>query len=317
MKQIKYYDPELQPDILGGENSFADSNYTSYDVFEKLYEPLRAAYPDNIRREHIGKDASGKYDMWCYIFEPAGYEKTIYLSAGVHGRNEIQSYMGLARLMHLTYNESDACEQLSFLRNKVRFITVPIVNVWDVTVRAKGEDGFSPNNSNNVNLNRNWKGDDNEQEVKNVKALVAKYKDEIDFGFDLHTDPEGMPGWGSYMLIYGHGMDKVYTDRLLEVADYLDRKNPKRREIKVAFRGDDLNYPSGSSWDVNTTPDYKRQDLSSSCSSVLWREFGIPTAVPEHGDRKFSPVRGDAVDMTRAIELYANHILGQLDLGIE
>ena len=93
--------------------------------------------------------------------------------------------------------------------------------------------------------------------------------------------------------------------------------NEKLREIKVAFRGEDVDYPSGSSWDVNTTPDYRRQDLTSSCSSVLWREFGIPSAVPEHGDRKFSRVRGDAVDMTRAIELYANQILGQLNFGIE
>ena len=316
MDERNYYIPELQPDILGGENSFADSNYTSDDVIEKLYEPLRAEFPDYIRRENIGKDESGKYDMWCYVFEPKNYEKTIYLSAGVHGRNEIQSYMGLARIMYLICKENDTSEHLKFLRNKVKFITVPIVNVWDVTTRANGEEGFSPYNSNNVNLNRNWKGDQNEQEVKNVKALIAKYKGEIDFGFDLHTDPEGLPGWGSYMLIYGNGMDKKFTDRLLEVCDYLDKKNPKLREIKVAFRGDDLNYPSGSSWDVNTTPDYRRQDLTSSCSSVLWREFGIPAAVPEHGDRKFSTVRGDAVDMTRAIELYVNQILGQLYLDL-
>ncbi len=318
MDTERYYNPAPQPSARGGTNSFANISMSSDDIIDELYEPLRAAHPDNITRENIGKDATGTYDMWTYTFTPEEYEYTVFILGGTHGINEAQGYMGLARLMQLVWDDDErgSDKHLNSLREKVRFIVVPIVNVWDVSQYANGGARYSPNNGNNVNLNRNWLLSEPEQEVKNIKAVLAKYKDEIDFAYDFHTDPEGFPAWGSYLLIYPNGIYDFFSDRLKEVCDYLDNKNfvSKGIQIKKAFRGDDLNYPAGSHLDVNTNPNYARQNLSSSSTSVMWSEFGIPAATPEHGSCKF----GDRVfcgsdDMTAAVELYANMILQQIN----
>jgi hypothetical protein len=63
-----WYTPTGVGDFLGNADSFADYRWTSDEVFENLYEPLRKKYPNYIKREHIGKDASDTYDMYCYIF---------------------------------------------------------------------------------------------------------------------------------------------------------------------------------------------------------------------------------------------------------
>ncbi len=318
MDTERYYNPAPQPSATGGANSFANITMSSDDIINELYEPLRAAHPDNITRENIGKDATGTYDMWTYTFTPENYEYTVFILGGTHGINEAQGYMGLARLMQLVWDDDvrGDDEHMNLLRKKVRFIVVPIVNVWDVSQHANGGTRYSPNNGNNVNLNRNWLLSEPEQEVKNIKAVLGRYKDEIDFAYDFHTDPEGFPAWGSYLLIYPNGVYDFFSDRLKEVCEYLDNKNfvSKGISIKKAFRGDDLNYPVGSHLDVNENPNYARQNLSSSSTSVMWSEFGIPAATPEHGSRKF----GDRIfcssdDMTAAVELYANMILQQIN----
>ncbi len=318
----RYYNPSRQPEAYDMRYGFADYKKMDSDaIISELYEPLRAAHPENITRENIGKDDSGKYDMWCYIFTPENYEYTVFISAGAHGMNEAQSYIGLARLMQLVWDDEEFDEELRILREKVRFITIPVVNVWDVSERVHGaEVTYSPYNSNNVNLNRNWLTDTPEQEVANIKKILNRYKDEIDFGYDFHTDPEGFPGWGSYLLVYPYGVYDFFSDRLKEVCAYLDYKNFDGKGIKIknAFRGDCLNYPQGSKWNVEETPDYPRSQNISTCASVLWSEFGIPSATIEHGSRKF----GDKVfcgssDMTAAIELYANQILQQLNYNFK
>ena len=314
-----FYKPSRQPEAYDIRYGFADYHTMDSDaLISKIYEPLREAHPDNITRENIGKDDSGKYDMWCYIFEPENYEYTVFIAAGSHGMNEAQSYLGLARLMQLVWDDikRNNNEHLNLLREKVRFIVIPLVNVWDVSERVHGaEVTYSPYNSNNVNINRNWLTSTPEEEVANIKKILNRYKDEIDFGFDFHTDPEGFPGWGSYLLVYPAGVYDFFSDKLKEVCDYLDYKNfvSKGIKLKKAFRGDALNYPQGSKWDVTKEPDYPRSQNISTCASVLWSEFGIPSATLEHGSRKF----GDRVfcgsqDMTAAVELYANQILQQI-----
>ena len=314
-----FYKPSRQPEAYDIRYGFADYRTMDSDaLISKIYEPLREAHPDNITRENIGKDDSGKYDMWCYIFEPENYEYTVFIAAGSHGMNEAQSYLGLARLMQLVWDDikRNNNEHLNLLREKVRFIVIPLVNVWDVSERVHGaEVTYSPYNSNNVNINRNWLTSTPEEEVANIKKVLNRYKDEIDFGFDFHTDPEGFPGWGSYLLVYPAGVYDFFSDKLKEVCDYLDYKNfvSKGIKLKKAFRGDCLNYPQGSKWDVTKEPDYPRSQNISTCASVLWSEFGIPSATLEHGSRKF----GDRVfcgsqDMTAAVELYANQILQQI-----
>ena len=300
-----YYEPLKQPDLFGKGDSFGDMNWDSDQIITRIYEPLRAKHPDEITRQNIGKDASGRYDMWCYLFEPATYQYTVYLQAGVHGVNELQSYWGLARLMHVIYGADGNTDcHLSMLRHTVRFMVVPVVNVWNVTTKQD-----NPNNSNHVNLNRNWKAAPPQQEIANIKALLARNRREIDLGFDLHTDPEGVHGWGGYLLIYPSAVDPCFSDTLKHVNQYLYEQHLSH--LKKAYMGDDLHYPRSSRIDVNREANYPTQDLSSTCASGMWTEFGIAAATLEHGDRKFSTL-GSSVEMTRAVELYANHIIQQI-----
>ncbi len=310
-KMEKYYilDIDRHNSILSDDYkkgiAFADENFSSEQIIEKLYEPLRLANSDRITREHIGKDSSGEFDMWAYIFTPESYKKTVYIQAGVHGRDEIQGYMALFRMLELMYGEKCTDETLLFIRENVRFLVVPVVNVYDVTKRARGEKCFSPFIKDKVNLNRSWYKGTRVREILNIQAFIRKYKDNIDFGIDAHTDPGG--GTGGYHFQYPEGMDDGLVKNFLELLDFLYKKHGLK--VKVGYRGDDKNYPLNSSSDVNLEPDYPRQDLSASCSSGLFYDFGIPAVTSEHGDTHHSPTRGDALDMTRSVELIINFVL--------
>ncbi len=121
----RYYNPAPQPSARGGSNSFTSKSYatmTSDEIIEEIYEPLRLAHPENITREIIGKDDSETYDMWSYTFTPDNFDPdsteyyTVFISAGSHGMNEAQSYMGLARLMQLVWDDDQMDEELRILR---------------------------------------------------------------------------------------------------------------------------------------------------------------------------------------------------------
>ena len=44
------------------------ASFSGNDVIEKIYEPLRQEYPQYITRRSLGKDATGRYDIWLYEF---------------------------------------------------------------------------------------------------------------------------------------------------------------------------------------------------------------------------------------------------------
>ncbi len=284
------------------------------DAFiEAYYEPLRANNPVYVSRESIGVDDSGKYTMWCYTFTPRDYKKTVYIQAGVHGRNEFETYFSAAGMMHLI-TEADNLEDphLKYLRDSVRFIVVPLVNVSDASERL-----FPPKNASKININRDWYYEKS-QETRNIKTLLSRFaKGEICFGFDLHTDPRGIPGWGAYLLPYAEDMPEIYTQRLHAVADFLYEVNIKGKvkyegqDLYRAFIGPNTEYPSSyKEWMYHRTGNYRRGDIWKSCSSGMWKTFGIPSATLEHGARKYGP-EGSAFEMARAIEMVLNHVLAQ------
>ena len=294
-----------------------DRHISSEDFLQKYYEPLRAQYPEYIARDSIGVDDSGKYTMWRYTFTPENYTKTVWLQAGVHGRNEFESYYAGALMMRLIADAGKIRDpHLNYLRENVRFIVIPIVNVYDAT-----EWTYRPNNASNINLNRDWY-DQKSQEVRSLKALLAQYrKGEIDIAFDLHTDPEGNPGWGAYLLPYADNMPAEISDRMVAVNHFLYDRNIKGKvkwngeDLLMAFMGPKSEYPSSSKeWRTNHAGNYKRGTAWKSISSGIWKDFGIPSATLEHGARKFGP-QGSAVEMARAVELYLNQILAQVEDG--
>jgi hypothetical protein len=303
-----YYNPDLQPDILGNADSFGNIAWTSDDIINNIYEPLRLANPEYITRENLGKDASGLYDIWCYYFTPENYEYTVYLQGGAHGSGEKMGYWGLARIMHLIANAQDNRDGIEELRRKVRFIVVPIVNVWSVTTTG----GYV--NVNGVNLNRDCLSAAPQAETALILNLMNRYKEEIDFGFDFHTNAGGIEwSFGGYLLVYPHSAPEFWGNRLKRINNYLYHKNLDGTGYRKAFMGENIDYPANSQIDVNANPDYERgTDHESTFASVMWSKYGFLGASLEHGDLHFSDVAGDSIEMTRAVELYLGHIIEQI-----
>ena len=106
--------------------------WTADTVLEKLYEPVRQRHPEYITRENIGKDQSGKYDMYAYIYAPENYETTMFLNGGTHA-DEQTAYFALAKVMQLIADATPEEPLLYTLRHKVRFVVIPILNVWSVS----------------------------------------------------------------------------------------------------------------------------------------------------------------------------------------
>jgi hypothetical protein len=292
-----------------------DKTLNADEFLEQYYEPLRLRYPKYVSRDLIGVDDSGNYVMWCYTFTPRRYQETVYLQAGVHGRNEYESYFAAAMMMRLVAEGRKSKDpHIRFLRKRVRFIVVPVVNVSDTYERA-----YPPFNASNINLNRDW-FDGRTREIRNIKALLSGYgKGDIQFAFDLHTDPEGLPGWGAYLLPYAKGMPAAISDKMLAVNNYLYDLNIKGKvmydgeDLFKAFMGPNVDYPlSSKEWREHRNEDYRKGSNGKSCTNGIWTTFGIPCATLEHGSRKFGP-DGSAYEMARAVELYLNHIVAQTE----
>ena len=300
---------------------------TSDDFCERYYDSLVTKYPDYVTKQTIGKDASNTYDMYVYEFTPAGgYEYSVYMQGGVHGMPEQQGYAGLGTLMRLIADADEKSDPLlAMVRSKVRLIVVPIVNVWAVSQQAKYNAGLIPTppsnaafNSNGINLNRNWFTDPNQQEIANIKTLISGYTD-IVFGFDCHTDPNGIPGWGSYLLEYANNQPEFWGSMLKRVCSYLFKKNPVRLTNNVgeteflyqAYEGDSWNYPiSDTAWKNyvdGVTTDYERQNLTTTCCNGFW-SLGILGATLEHHSNGFGTNCNNA-EMVAAVELYGNQLI--------
>jgi|GEM_PF-3862015 len=186
------WNPPTQP---AGAAIANDGPTATVAEYEALWEGLRSAFPAYITRTSPGKDGSATYDWWVYKFEPTNYEKTIILSSNVHG-NEYVGMKVLYRFMyHICYSHSTHA-QLDYLRNRVRIIVMPICNPYGLANNTR-------NNSNNVNLNRNFdynwaacpdeaKGASaaSETETQYMQAVFAQYADAISY-IDLHNTDTG------------------------------------------------------------------------------------------------------------------------------
>ena len=184
-----WYTPADVGDFLGNTDSFANYSWSSEDIIENLYEPLREIYPEYIKRENIGKDQSGNYDMFCYIFAPENFEQSVFLSAGMHA-NEEEGYFALAHFLAEVANEDGTNAELHYLREKVRFIVIPVINVWGThgTHSLSDANWAIRYNSTGTDLNRDFR-DKTQKETQNVLSVLDKYGDSISYGIDFHTTP--------------------------------------------------------------------------------------------------------------------------------
>ena len=260
----------------------------SDELVNKFYEPLRQAYPNYISRTMIGTDTSGQYQMWLYDFCPECYESCVFLQSGVHPI-ETEGYLGLARIMEMI-----AKNELPYLRSRGRFLVIPIVSVYGVSKKAQ-EDSIAkrydiPHNFIGINSNRDCY-ERRLSETKNVLAVVEKNKDIIDFGFDFHTTTT--EDWGDYLTVYPDNLP--HRKEVVLLNNYLRSRNIKGRRERIVYSGSSSEYPTGS--------------ISSGYASYITNEIGIPMCTLEHSDFIFDDSLGTSAAITRAVELYLNHIM--------
>lgn len=272
----------LQPDFS------ADIMCDSEMLVNKFYEPLRQAYPDYIAREMIGMDTSGRYPMRLYDFCPDNYEACVFLQSGVHPI-ETEGYLGLARMMEMI-----AKNELPDLRSKVRFLVVPIVSVYGVSKKAEADSIIKrydiPHNALGINGNRDCY-ERRLSETKNVLSVIEKNKDIIDFAFDLHTTTT--EDWGDYLTVYPDHLP--HQREVVRLNDFLRSRNIKERDARIVYCGNSTEYPTGSN--------------AAAYASYITEEMGIPMCTLEHSDFVFDNALGTPIAMTRAVELYLNHIM--------
>ena len=276
----------LQPDF--SEDVMCDSEA----FINKFYEPLRQAYPDYISRQMIGMDTSGQYPMWLYDFCPDNYEACIFLQSGVHPI-ETEGYLGLARIMELVSKN-----ELPDLRSKARFLVIPVVSVYGVSKKAQADSIIKrydiPHNVLGINSNRDC-FERRLNETKNVLSVIEKNKKTIDFAFDLHTTTT--EDWGDYLTVYPDHLP--HRREVVRLNALLRSRNIKERDANVVYCGCSTKYPTGS-----TAAGY---------ASYVTEEIGIPMCTLEHSDFIFDSALGTSIAMTRAVELYLNHIMLGLD----
>ena len=118
------------------------------DLFYAKYDELCNEFPEYVRSEIIGYDQSGLYPIKKYVFEPKRYEKTVLFSSLIHA-GELVGYRGLLRTMQHICRDYKKYPQLSYLRNMVKIVVVPIINVHGMTTGKR-------ENSRGVDLNRNF-----------------------------------------------------------------------------------------------------------------------------------------------------------------
>ena len=298
-----WYTPDGVSDFLGNEGSFADYRWSSDEVYENLYEPLRKKYPSYITREHIGKDQSGAYDMYCYVFAPEGYEQTVFLSAGMHA-NEEDAYFALAYFMGEVANADKANAQLYYLKTKVRFVVIPLINVFGVN---QTHNVSKPNwsiryNSTETDLNRDF-GDQTQEETKNVCAVLEKYGESISFGIDFHTTPND----NGSDLFFNFNIGVENTAINFQTVNHIYHR--MKAEGMIA-KDRPLLVPSSSAFGTLAAMDGK-YSASRTLQSYLWNEHQISPITVEYMNFTSgkSPAKGSAEGLSMAVEIFGNFII--------
>lgn len=135
-----------------GEGAFPlnQTNYPYEWIIDKAWDkfindPKLKGYVTKVTK---GKDTSGQYDIYEYHFTPENYEKTVVIGCALHGWEHVGTAV-ISRIMHHVCYDWKKYPQLAYLRNKVRFVIMPMQNPWGYANQKR-------NNSNNVDLNRNF-----------------------------------------------------------------------------------------------------------------------------------------------------------------
>ena len=281
--QGPWYIPEPVGTIIG-TRTFGDVYWGSEKFFDNMYEPLRKKYPDYITRSSIGKDATGKYDMYCYVYEPEDYKTTMFLVGGTHGDEEV-GYFALAKTMQLIADATPEDVLLYELRQKVRFVVIPIVNVWSVS------NSHSRYNGNGQDLNRDY-ANLTQQESQNVMACFAQYAKDVSVVMDFHIANASPTNVALYFNFIN------FTDNA--VANYKTTNHMYHRYLEIGH--------ANINTDLSRVPGSYAKG-SQYFEGRIWNQYGVPTITVEYLTTQNFPVEFSSECMTLAVETYINFIL--------
>ena len=144
--------------------------------------------------------ANGGYELFHYVYEPPGYDKTVFIQAQLHG-NEKDCRLTLYRMMEILLTERDTKGYAAWRRiyNRCRLIVIPCASPY-------GNDNSSMNvpyegSQYGININRNY--DYNQQygitsgvggyapwemvEAQHTRDVINRYgARNIDYALDFH-----------------------------------------------------------------------------------------------------------------------------------
>ena len=269
---------------IGADCTLGNFLWPANTVLEKLYEPVRQRHPEYITREVIGKDQSGKYDMYAYIYAPEHYETTMFLNGGTHG-DEQTAYFALAKVMQLIADAKPEDTLLYTLRHKVRFVVIPILNVWSAS------ESHIRYNSTGADLNRDF-DDLSQQESKNLMTFFEKYAKEARILMDFHIAAS------SKVAVYFNFINNADN----AVANYKATNHMYHRYMELGYAQKET--------DISKVPgSYTKSNKY--LEGRIWNEYGIPTITVEyvtsagHG----FPEGTSSAAMTAAVETQMNFII--------
>lgn len=174
-------------------NDFNEST-TVEQYFTKMNE-LADSFSWRITKEKLGKDASGKYDIWGYVYSPfdmpeASYKRPRIIITSCHHGFERGSAFELYYLMYLFKNKKSN-PIIKELACSVEICFIPIVNPWgweQYTPVNTDSETSGRNNFNGVDLNRGYNSSTLQPEQIIVKNFVDKYKSNAILYIDHHVN---------------------------------------------------------------------------------------------------------------------------------
>ena len=269
-----------QPAANGSEGSFMNvaGNYDA--LITTIYEPLRAANPNYITRTNIGRDSSNTYDMYLYEFTPKYYTQSVILIAGVHA-NEPDAVACLARIMQLITNSYSDDEDLTYLRYNVKFIVVPVVNVWGYSQSPKKRYSYSGKEM------QSWETYPLIQELANLKPYLLDFSKTSSFLLDMHTTTNN-----SYRDFYGitNKFDKNLRTIFRTNAWLCDNYAKDGRSVDDQYLG----YLDG---------------YGGILSTYFHRVTGIPSATLELSDKYWDSSLSTSTVITMGVTMWLNYII--------
>ena len=287
-----WYIPGPMGSLTDPDGTFANYRWTAQEVIDNLYEPYRAKYPGYISRTHLGKDQTGQFDMYGYVYTPETYKTTFFLTGGVHS-NEEAGYYSLAKLMQMICDATEEADPFRILRQNVRFVVIPVVNVWGVSQEHNPADEEARKrirrNSEDVDLNRDF-GDVTQQETKNVLAFFRQYADCAAFAMDFHNS-----GKENCSLWYNFINNTVNSQVNYKVTNHMYHR---LMELDLCDKTPNMEKIPGSYYKA-----------SKYLEGRIWNEFGVPTITVEHVINSTFPHRFSEEGFTLAVETYGNFLI--------